>query len=158
VGTSSDDGKEELARAARLVEETISALGISPATVRMTPPAAGGFAWSLMRGSAALAIFVRPPRANEDGPFLRVISPMVMVDTSRELELYRKLLELNASGLSSVAFGLHDGRIVAVSERPTRDLDASEVRFIVQIVGAVADHYDDDIIKNFGGKRVSDKR
>jgi len=31
------------------------------------------------------------------------------------------------------------------------------VKFIVQIVGAVADHYDDELTRTFGGTRVSDK-
>ena len=152
-----EDMQEELARSARLVEETISALGIEPATVRLVAPS-GGHAWSLMRGSAVIAIFLRPPRSNEESPFLRVISPIVVIDASHEAALFRHLLELNASGLASVAFGIHEGKVVAVSERPTRDLDPSEVRYIVQIVGAVADHYDDEIIKRFGGTRVSDKK
>jgi hypothetical protein len=152
-----EDSSEELARAARLVEETIAGLGIDPATVRFPAPG-NGHAWSLMRGSAALAIFLRPPRDTEDSPFLRVISPIVVIDPTRELALYRKLLELNASGLGAVAFGVHEGRVVAVSERPTRDLDPSEVRYIVQIVGAVADHYDDELTRTFGGTRVSDKK
>lgn len=151
-----DKTQEEMARAARLVEETITALGIDPASVRLPAPS-GGFAWSLMRGSAAMGIFLRPPRANEDAPFLRVISPIVVIDKTNELPLYRRLLELNASGLASVAFGIHEGKVVAVSERPTRDLDPSEVRYIVQVVGAIADHYDDEITKAFGGTRVSDK-
>lgn len=151
-----DETQEEITRAVRLVEETIQGLGIDPATVRMPAPG-DGHAWSLMRGSAAIAIFLRSPRANEDTPYLRVISPIVRIDKHHELNLYRHLLELNASGLASVAFGIHEDKVVAVSERPTRDLDPSEVKFIVQIVGAVADHYDDELTRTFGGTRVSDK-
>lgn len=151
-----EETQEDIKRAVRLVEETIQGLGIDPASVRMPAPG-GGQAWSLMRGSAAIAIFLRAPRANEDTPYLRVISPIVKIDKSQELQLYRHLLELNASGLASVAFGIHEDRVVAVSERPTRDLDPSEVKFIVQIVGAVADHYDDELTRQFGGTRVSDK-
>jgi hypothetical protein len=143
-------------KAEKLVDETITSLGIDPTTVRVTAPG-GGYAWSLMRGSAAIAIFLRPPRADEDSPCLRVISPIIVIDTKNELALYRRLLELNASGMASVAFGVHEGNVVAVSERPTADLDASEVRYIVQIVGAVADHYDDELTKTFGGTRASDR-
>jgi hypothetical protein len=156
VAEATRGGAEELARAAQLVELTIRNLGVDPATVRMPAPA-GGQAWSLLRGSAAMAIFLRPPRSNEDSPFLRVISPIVVIEPKNELPLFRRLLELNASGMASVAFGIHEGRVVAVSERPTRDLDESEVRYILQMVGAVADHFDDELIKSFGGKRVSDQ-
>lgn len=149
--------QEEITRAARLVEETIAALGINPDTARMHAPS-GGQAWSLMRGSAAIAVFVRPPKPPEDSPVLRVVSPIIAVNPSTESKLYKHLLELNAAGMSSVAFGLHDGRVVAVSERPTRDIDPGEVRYIIQVVGAVADHYDDELIRVFGGQRISDRR
>lgn len=156
MGLFEADVQEELARAARLVEESLAALGVDPATVRL-PAGTAEYAWSLMRGSAAVAVFLRAPRRGEEAPVLRVISPIVVIDRRDELALYRRLLELNASGLGSVAFGLYDDRIVAVSERPTRDLDASEVRYIVQVVGSVADHYDDELTRSFGGRRVSDK-
>lgn len=154
-----DDAKDmntELSRAATLIEEAISALGVTPASVRM--PAPEGHAWSLMRGSAAIAIFARPARGAEDSPHLRVISPIVLVDKGNELALYKRLLELNAAGLGTVAFGLHDDRVVAVCERPVRDLDPSEVRYLVQAIGAVADHYDDELVRLFGGTKVSDKQ
>lgn len=157
VSVFEDEVQQEILRAARLVEETITALGIDAASVRMPAPG-GGRAWSLMRGSAAVAIFLRAPRPGEDSPFLRVVSPIVVIDKASEAPLFRRLLELNASGLGSVAFGVHDQRVVAVSERPTRDLDPSEVRYILQVVGAVADHYDDELTRLFGGTRVSDKR
>ncbi len=149
------DVQSELTRCAAMVEDTIRGLGIDPATVRLPPPG-GGHAWSLMRGSAAMAIFLRPPRPTEDCPCLRVVSPIIVINTTNEVELYRRLLELNAGGLGSVAFGVHDGRVVAVSERPTRDIDPSEVRHVIQSVGAVADHYDDELTRTFGGTRVSD--
>lgn len=150
------DSAVEIERVAQLVEDTISALGVDPSAVRLNAPT-GGRAWSLMRGSAAMAIFLQPPRAKEDSPFLRVISPIVVIDPEHELTLYRKLLELNATGMASVAFGIQEDRVVAVSERPTRNLNASEVRYIVQMVGAVADHFDDELTKAFGGSRVSDQ-
>jgi hypothetical protein len=156
--TNSDDATQlEMNRAAHLIEETVSALGIDAASVRLAAPG-GGRAWSLMRGSAAVAIFLRAPRQGEDCPFLRVVSPIIVYDKSTEAALFRRLLELNASGLGSVAFGVHDDRIVAVSERPTRDLDPSEVRYILQVVGAVADHYDDELTRLFGGGKVSARR
>lgn len=152
-GSENDD---ETTRAARLVEDTLRALGLDPEHLSRPAPS-GGKAWSMMRGSAAIAVLVRPPREGEESPFLRVISPIVVPAAGNELALYRRLLELNASGLGSASFGLHDGRIVVVSERPTRDLDPGEVRYILQTVGAIADHYDDALVKLFGGQKVSEK-
>ncbi len=151
----SNDIAGEIERAALLVEGVIQTLGLDPASVRMPAPAHGR-AWSLMRGSAAVAIFLRPPRDGEDSAQLRVVAPIVKVESRDEVALYRTLLELNASGLGSVAFGLHHGRIVIVAERRTRDLDAAEVEYVVHRVGAVGDRYDDELIARFGGTRVSD--
>lgn len=145
----------EIQRAADLVEQVIEHLGLDPSAMRMPAPTAGR-AWSLMRGSAAVAIFLRPAREREDSAQLRVVSPIVRIETTKLEALYRTLLELNATGLGGVAFGIHHERVVVVTERRTRDLDAAEVEYIIQRVGAAGDHYDDQLIAQFGGTRVSD--
>ena len=112
MSQTEDEVQQEINRAAHLIEETVSALGIDATTVRLPAPG-GGRAWSLMRGSAAVAIFLRAPRGGEDCAFLRVVSPIIVYDKSTEAALFRRLLELNASALGSVSFGVHDDRIVA---------------------------------------------
>lgn len=151
----SNEVSAEIHRVAEFVEAVIQGLELDPATVRMPAPSHGR-AWSLMRGSAAVAIFLRPPREGEDSPQLRVVAPIVKVDTRDELSLYRSLLELNASGMGSVAFGLHHGRIVIVAERRSLDLGATEVAHLIRHVGEIGDRYDDELVARFGGARVSD--
>ncbi len=146
---------DELARAAARVEDMIRAQGIDPEAVRMEPPGQG-YAWSLLRGSAAVAVFLRPARDGEEGPRLRVVSPIVKCDEGVRPELYKTLLELNASGLGGMSFGLHQDRVVVVAERRAVDLDDDAVRYLIDRVGVVADHYDDQLIARFGGVRVSD--
>lgn len=147
------DNNDEIERAAGLVEAMIRNQGIDPETVRMAPPGEGR-AWSLMRGSAAVAVFLRPPHEGENSPKLRVVSPMVKVDDSTRPELFKALLELNASGLGGMAFALHQERVVLVAERRTTDLEPAEVEHLIQRVGVVADHYDDQIVARYGGSRV----
>lgn len=155
MSTEQTSNDSEIQRAADLVEQVIARLGLDASTMRMPAPSEGR-AWSLMRGSAAVAIFLRPPRQREDSPQLRVVSPIVRIETNEPEKLFRTLLELNATGLGGVAFGVHHERVVVVTERRTRDLDADEIGYIIQRVGAAGDHYDDQLIAQFGGTRVSD--
>ncbi len=150
-----EDHNDEIERAAGLVEAMIRKQGIDPATVRMTPPGSGR-AWSLMRGSAAVAIFLRPPHDGEDSPKLRVVSPIVKLDAETRPEIYRTLLELNTTGLGGMAFGIHQERVVIIAERRTKDLEPAEVEHLIQRVGVVADHYDDQLVARFGGSKVSE--
>ena len=147
--------KEDLSRAAALVEDVIRRLGLDPArvSIKVPEPSRG---WSLLRRSAAVAVFLRPARDGEDSPQLRVVAPIVRIAGGDPLGLFRTLLELNAAGLGAVAFGLQGDRVVVVAERRTLDLEPAEVEFLIHRVGAVGDHYDDELIARFGGTRVSD--
>lgn len=150
-----EHNNDEIERAAALVEAMIRKQGIDPETVRMAPPGQGR-AWSLMRGSAAVAVFLRPAHEGEDSPKLRIVSPIVKIDESTRPEIYKTLLELNATGLGGMAFGVHQERVVLVAERRTTDLEPAEVEHLIQRVGVVADHYDDHIVSRFGGSKVSE--
>jgi hypothetical protein len=81
---------------------------------------------------------------------------MTLPDEAQRPALYKHLLELNAQGLANAAFGLVADRVVAVSERPTKSMQADEVKQMVRHLAAVADTYDDRLVKAFGGKLASD--
>lgn len=148
------DQNAEIERTVGLIEGAIAGLGVDPEAVRVDAPPGNLRAWSLRRGSAGVAVFVREPRAGEAAPWLRVAAPIVKVDGADELALYKKLLELNAQGLGAVEFGAIDGRVLVVAERRTVDLEAAEVAWLIERVGVVADHYDDSLVARFGGTRV----
>jgi len=144
----------EVERAVGLIEGAIQGLGVDPATVRVDAPPGNLRAWSLRRGSAGVAVFIREPRGGDASAWLRVAAPIVKVDPANELALYKKLLELNAQGLGAVEFGALDGRVLVVAERRTVDLEADEVAWLIERVGVVADHYDDTLVARFGGAKV----
>ena len=148
--------QEDLTHAATLVEDVIRRLGLAPDRVRISVPEPSR-GWSLLRGSAAVAVFLRPAREGEDSPQLRVVAPIVRVASGDPLPMFRMLLELNAGGLGAVSFGLQEDRVVVVAERRTLDLERSEVEFLIHRVGAVGDHYDDELIARFGGTRITDR-
>ncbi len=146
---------KDLSRAAALVDDVIRRLGLDPERVAIQVPAPRR-GWSLLRGSAAVAIFLRPARDGEDSPQLRIVAPILRIAAGDPLGLCRSLLELNAGGLGAVSFGLQGDRVVVVAERRTLDLEPAEVEYLVQRVGAVGDHYDDELIARFGGTKVTD--
>ncbi len=137
------------------VESVIQKLGIDPAKAKVkdTPEQAS---YTMMRGSASVLISV-VHRTEQKAIFLRVVSPVLLMDEANREPLYKRLLELNAGGLANAAFGIMNDKVVAVSERPAGGLDAEEVEQMVRHLSAVADTYDDRLVKEFGGKRASDK-
>ncbi len=55
--------------------------------------------------------------------------------------------------MRNAAFGVMNDGVVVVSERPAEGLDAGELEQMLRHVGAVADHYDDLFIKEYGVAR-----
>jgi hypothetical protein len=137
------------------VEATLKKLGLDPAQARVKQTD-DQVSYTLQRGSASVLVTV-VHRPEQKAVFLRVASPVLIPGEDKHEALYKRLLELNAAGLSNAAFGLLGGKVVAVSERPAEGLDAHEVEQVIRHLSAVADTYDDRLVKEFGGKRASDK-
>jgi hypothetical protein len=145
---------DEVARAIAMVEATIKTLGVDPAAAKI-PGDEKTTAYALRRGSARVVVAVSKGEGGS-GTF-RVLAPVVRApEAGKEAAVFRRLLELNAREVSGAAFGLFGDEVVAVAERATRDLDASEVDATVKNVGRVADRWDDALAKEFGLKRSSD--
>jgi hypothetical protein len=147
---------DDFATAKGLVDEALKKIGLDPDTVR-GKDAPDVSSWTLKRGSAQILVGLARREPNR-AVFLRVVSPvMTFPEPGKREALLMRLLELNANGLGNCAFGIVGERIVALSERPTEGLDATEVEQIVRQVAAVADTYDDRLVQEFGGQRASDK-
>jgi hypothetical protein len=148
---------EEFDRAKELVEATIGRLGVDPAASRAkaSPNTAS---WAFQRGSAAVLVSLTH-RKEDEVLYLRAISPlMTLPDPLGREALFARLLELNGRGLANCAFGLIGDRVVLVSERPVRGLDGQEAEQLIRHLATVADTYDDKLVKEFGGTRVTDLR
>src|SRR4029077_4857245 len=72
-------------------------------------------------------------------------------------QLFGYLLALNAH-LCGVAFATDGDRVLLVSERPTLDLDLSEVLDIIARVTTCADEHDDALVARFGGRLGTARR
>lgn len=149
---------EELRRTRTLVETVVEGLGVDPkAALARTDPQTT--TWTLQRGSAAILVTLSARPSGPGGQmraYLRVVSPVLTLAMGVDHEpLFRHILELNAAGLANAAFGVIEKRIVAVSERPTDDLQAAEVDQMIRHLAAVADTYDNRLMEKFGAKHAA---
>jgi len=155
MSASPEEVAKQFETAKRLVEEVIVKLGLEPAKLR-GDDSAGLSTWTIQRGSAAILVSVAKSDRGDEA-FLRAISPVMTLPAEAKVPaLFRRLLELNGHGLANAAFGIVNDRIVVKSERPTAFLDGAEVEQIILHLSAVADTYDDRLVKEFGGQRASD--
>jgi hypothetical protein len=145
---------DSTARAKKLVEDTIQKLGIDPETTRI-PGDGETSAYALKRGSARVIVAVHG--VGDEGT-LRVVAPVVKVpaDASKHAAFYRRLLDLNGKEIQGAAFGMFGDDAVVITERPVKDLDASEVEGAIRSVGRVADRWDDALAAEFGTTRSAD--
>ena len=150
-----DNANEANLRAcAQMVEDVLTARGLDGASTRVHNDA--GPAWSFRQGSAAVLVFLTPGQAGQNT--IQVIAPVVRVSDAAlsATPLLRRLLELNASGLTQAAFGLRGEDVVLTADRSTAGLDPIEVEEMIRRVGDYADHYDDVLVAEFGGTRHAD--
>jgi hypothetical protein len=145
---------EDFVRARGLIEQVVASLGVDP-KVALAKEDADSATWTLQRGSASIVITLASRPAGPAGAhrtYIRVVSPVLTLASPSDNEaLFRHLLELNAAGLANAAFGLIENRVVAVSERPTDDLQVAEVDQMIRHLAAVADTYDDRLKAKYGG-------
>ncbi|MBN2801965.1 MAG: YbjN domain-containing protein [Deltaproteobacteria bacterium] len=151
----SSKAEKVLLKAKKTVEAVVKNLGINP-DENILDSLPGGFAWQIARGSADVMISLIPPVAEGDGR-IRVLSPIVKMESGLSLELTVRLLELNGSELPGVSFGIISKNvIVLLYERSVVQLDLEEVNEMLALVGYYADKYDDLLVNEFGGTRVCD--
>jgi hypothetical protein len=137
-----------------LVESSIRALGLDPARARL-PHEGDGARFALHRGSTEVFVVLAPPSDVDPAGTLRIVAPVIALpDAERRLALYERVLRLNAAEARGCAFALSGESVVVVHERSVHDLDASEVDAALRTVGAVADHFDDILAREFGAARA----
>ncbi len=155
----SSDAQSDFARAVKLFETVIGGFGLDPQKCRIQTND-GSTAYSLLRGSAEVLIFLNPTQQANRPNFVRMVSPLWRLPPDNHLNIFRRLLELNARDLYGTAFGLmgKDNVLdaVLVTERPTTDMDRGEVEEMLGNIGAAGDFFDDKLVSEFGGTRLSD--
>jgi len=156
------DAKGNFERTVKLVETVIQGFGLDANKNRLDTND-GSTAWALMRGSAEVLIFLNPAKEANHPNYMRVVAPCWRLPAENQQAIFRRLLEFNARDLWGTAFGLMSPQnnpavvdAVLVTERTTTDLDRGEIEEILTNIGAAADHFDDKLVQEFGGARLSD--
>lgn len=153
MGLFSDKQESNLKNTQKMIESVIKELGLDPERTKIEGKDTNRVGWALMRGSAAVYVFLQQ---QENANFLQVVSPVMKLPDQNLLPLYRRLLELNAEKLCGAAFGVKGEDVVLTTDRETTDIDRSEVQAMITMVGQYADHFDDELVAEFGGVRHSD--
>jgi hypothetical protein len=137
-----------------MIETVLEGRGLDPKLARVQ--SAGGPAWGITQGSAEIYIFLTAGGSGEN--FIQIISPVMRPapESLASPQLFRRLLELNATELTGAAFGLRDEEVVLTTDRSTQGLDALEVEEMIRRISKYGDHYDDALTEEFGGQRHSD--
>jgi hypothetical protein len=146
----SNKQESNLRSCVQMIESVIQALGHDPAKSRIsTGSDADSHAWRVQKGSAFVTVSLR----NEAGENqLQVSAPVMRMDGKVvRAKLYQRLLELNLTTIKGAAFALQGNDVLLVAERPTLDLDLSEVEDLLKKIETYADHYDDVLVAEFGG-------
>jgi hypothetical protein len=128
------------------VEKILSAIGVDPMQARMKTER--DFAWSFMRGTAIIEIYVT--QQNNIGHF-QVLSPIMHLPQGGLLPLYRRLLELNLR-LNNAALGVYLDVVYLYYERTIENLDAGEANEIITTIARYADELDNQLVQEFGGR------
>lgn len=143
----------DLKSATDVVERAIESFGVKAEAVLIAADETQK-TYSLMRGSALTLVSVG---LNEEETVLRVVCPvMTLPPEDKRNAFFRRLLELNAGAVvGGAAFGLSGDRVVVVSERPCAGLDKDEAAHVIKRASAVADTFDDRLVREFGGEKAS---
>jgi len=141
-------------RAVSAVEAALRALGVDPEESALPARGDAGAAWSLGKGSVEVYVVLT---GDADARVLRIFAPILTVPTENPLALFRRLLEINGEGLSGCSFGVRGTKVVLGIERDAQGLDRDVVRDLILHVAHYADHFDDELVRRFGGHRHADE-
>lgn len=112
-------------------------------------------AWYWKTGSAPIEVFIEEvPVGEGTREFLRVFSPVMKVPAGKELEVYKKLLELNDSYLGLKLTLMKDSnQVYATFERDIVGMDYNELKTCILDLEWWADDLDDKLIAEFGATK-----
>lgn len=105
-----------------------------------------GHLWKFKYGS--VEVFVQLTGSTVDDTFT-VSSNVLQLPRQHEPELFRKLLEMNASETFESHFSIVDNQVVVLSSRTVAELTAGEISRYITVVATIADDNDDKLEADF---------
>ncbi len=147
------DHASVLGESRKTLEAVFKKLGLDPAKI-VASDSPEQVVFKLRRGSADVVVALAHSAGKS---YVRVAAPVIVptADASARAKLFEHVLELNGRALQNAAFGLLDGTLIVVSERPAAGLDEVEFEQMLTHLSAVADTFDDRLVRDFGGELAS---
>ncbi|HEU5169270.1 MAG TPA: YbjN domain-containing protein [Gemmatimonadales bacterium] len=109
-----------------------------------------GDAWAIFRGSVTGYVAVLNAEAEGD-PLVHVSFPIMHIPEREAEPLLRRLLLLNHDLGAIAGFSLdRRGKVWLGASRFAADLDDTELRELIAQLAGLADHYDDELLAEFG--------
>jgi Putative bacterial sensory transduction regulator len=105
-----------------------------------------GHLWKFKYGS--VEVFVQLTGSTVDDTFT-VSSNVLQLPRQNEPELFRKLLEMNASETFESHFSIVDNQVVVLSSRTVAELTPGEISRYITVVATIADDNDDKLAADF---------
>ncbi len=113
----------------------------------------GDGTYAIPHGSSSVSIVVRPYTETDS---IVELTAQIVSEATISQDLLHWLLRKNAE-LHFGSFGLlFDDTIIFTYTLPGSVVNASALEAAITSVAVIADHYDDEILKMAGGKRVAD--
>ena len=110
-----------------------------------------GYIRAIQRGSAEGHISVVPNPRDPEIPLMLISLDIMPVPRENREVFYRRLLELNGTLFGRASFWVGgDQTVRLVAGRPMEDLDPSELIDLVLWTTEQADHFDDELMDEFG--------
>lgn len=106
-----------------------------------------GVLWKFQYGS--VEVFVLLTGENEED-LLTVWSKVMTLPSKNDVELMKKLLEMNWSGTFETYFALVNNDIMVSTQRTVEDLSPAEISRAITLVANIADENDEELQKEFG--------
>lgn len=106
-----------------------------------------GHLWKFQYGS--VEVFVQLTGETDEDTF-KAWSSILKLPTKDDVQLMRRLLEMNWSDTFEACFGIYDQQIVVLSSRTVAELSPGEVSRLITVVATIADDNDETLQSEFG--------
>jgi hypothetical protein len=107
----------------------------------------GSYIWKFKYGSVEVLVQLT---GTTDDDTLTAWSAVMKLPAKDELQLLRKLLEMNWTDTLEARFGILNGEIVVLSQRSLAELSPGEVSRAITLVANLADDHDEQLQATFG--------
>ena len=138
---------EEKSSHQEVIETVISSL--DQENTAMVSHTEEGSLWKFKYGS--VEVFVQLTGETDDD-LLTVWASVLKLPAKNELELMRKLLEMNWSETFETCFSIQNDMVLISSQRTVADLYPGEISRIITLVANIADDNDDLLQAEFGAE------